>query len=133
MPATPIRSHGTILKIATITVGGLKTASLSGTEVNFIETTAHDTVGGYKTFVGGLKDGGTLECAGNMDFDDLGQAEIFGAEGESKAFEITYVDGSKDAGTVVIGAASTTVDEDGLVAFSCSSKVSGPITRTPAP
>src|SRR6478609_7329112 len=101
--APAMRSFGTTLSIATALVGGLTNIGAPSVDINQIDSTAHDTVGGYKTFIPGLRDGGTLTASGHFSPEDVGQAAIIAAEGTVVAWVITYTDGSTHSGNVSVG------------------------------
>lgn len=126
--ANTIRSQGTEVRIGGTKIGGLNNASLGGVDVNFIDTTAWDSEGGWREFIGGLKDPGTLEMSGNADPSDSGQAKLINNAGEEETFEILLTNGTKFTGFVIIGGYSPNPNEDNAVEFSCTCKCTGPIS-----
>ncbi len=128
-----IKSFGAILKVATIVVGGLNDANIGGASVNFIDVTAHDSTGGYMEFVGGLKDGGTLDTQGNYKIADAGQVYLRAHGGDTVAFELTFSDLSKASGNCIIGGYAVTNPQDGKVGFTCPLKITGPVAYAAAP
>lgn len=62
-----------------------------------IETTAHDSAGGWRTYIGGLKDGGELKMSVN--YDPAKHGTIFSAVGkDGVTHELTLT----DAGAAVV-------------------------------
>lgn len=113
-------------------IGGLTDATVGGTEVSFIDVTSHDSEDGFREFVGGLKDGGTLELAGNFDIEDAGQVVLAEGAGDTEAVVVTYSDGSTSTFSVVIGAFAVTNPLDDKLTFSCSCKITGPVVYAEA-
>lgn len=123
-----IKSFGIGVTAATNAVGGLTDVNVSGGEVSFIDTTTHDSSGGYREFVAGLKDGGTLELTGKYDYSDVGQAYLRGNLGASAAFVVTFSDGTKVSFTAIVGAYNTSNPLDDSVEFTSSNKITGAVT-----
>jgi len=123
-----IKSFGTTVSVATNAVGGLTDIGINGTEVTFVDTTSHDSSGGFREFVGGLKDGGTLELSGKFDTSDTGQDQLRGNAGVSAAVVVTFSDSSNATFNAIIGGFSTTSPLDDTVGFTCSLKITGAIT-----
>lgn len=122
-----IKSFGAIVYINGIAVGGLTDISASGTEVNFVDSTSHDTAGGFKTFLSGLKDGGTLELTGKYNYADSGQAEWKAEEGVSHAFYIILTDSSGLAFNAIVGGFQTSNPLDDAVEFTATARITGPV------
>ena len=127
-----IPSFGVSLTVATNAIGGLTDVSVSGTDVTFVDITTHDSSGGYKQFVGGLKDGGTLELTGKYDIADTGQIYLRANPGVSAACVVTFSDDSTASFTAIVGGYSTTNPLDDSVEFSASLKVTGEVTYAAA-
>jgi predicted secreted protein len=93
-----------------------------------IDTTAHNTADGYRTFVQGLKDGGTIEIEGYYSnlASQIGLKTIFDA-GASTACEIIFAGTSMGTWTfnAIPTGLSTEAPLDGLVGFTASLKVTG--------
>lgn len=122
------KSFGVAVTVATNAVGELTDASISGGDVSFIDITNHGSSGGYREFVSGLKDGGTLELAGNYDVSDTGQAYIANNEGAEAAVVVTFADTSTASFSTIIGAYDVTNPLDDKISFSASLKITGEIT-----
>lgn len=123
-------AFGTKLKIATAEVAAL--TSIGGLELSAdtIETTALDSTDGYRTFVGGLKDGGEISLSGFFDGADAdGQQALLTAfnSGASTAMTIVFpttVGFTWTFNGIVTGFATGAELED-AVAFEASIKVTG--------
>ena len=83
--------------------------------------------GGFKTFLSGLKDGGTLELTGKYDYGDAGQAEWKAEEGVAHVFYIVLPDKSGFALTAIVGGFQTSNPLDDAVEFSATAKITGPV------
>jgi len=123
-----IKSFGVTVTVNTIAVGGLTDVQPGGVDVTFIDTTAHDSAGGWKEFVGGLTDGGTLELTGNYDVADVGQIELIAERGNVAAVVVTFSDTSTSTFNAVVGGYGLSNPLDDKVEFTCSLKVTGAIT-----
>jgi len=123
-----IKSFGVSVTVATVAIGGLTDVSPGGGDVTFVDTTTHDTAGGWKTYVGGLKDGGTLELTGKYDIADAGQEDLRTGLGTSVAVVVTFSDTSTAEFTGIIGAYNVSNPLDDATEFTCSIKVTGAIT-----
>ena len=67
------KAFGATVAINGTNIGGLRDIQLNGIDVNMLEVTDQSSAGGWKRFIGGLKDGGACELSGNYDFSDAGQ------------------------------------------------------------
>jgi len=123
-----IKSFGVAVTVNTIAIGGLTDVQPGGVDVTFIDVTAHDSAGGWKEFVGGLTDGGTLELTGNYDAADVGQVELIAERGNSAAVVVTFSDSSTSTFSAIVGGYSLSNPLDDKVEFTCSLKVTGSIT-----
>jgi predicted secreted protein len=124
------KSFGVTVSIGATLIGGLTNASNSGGDVNFIDTTTHDSEGGWKEFVGGLIDGGTFDIEGNYDLTDAGQLALVTGIATTVAVIMTFSDGSTAECDAIIGKYDVGNELDGVITFTCPLKVTGPITRT---
>lgn len=122
-----IKSFGVAVTVATNAIGGLTDVGISGTEVSFIDTTTHDSTGGYREFVGGLKDGGTLELTGKYDIADTGQVYLRANPGVSAACVVTFSDDSTATFTAIVGGYATSNQLDDAVEFTASLKITGAV------
>ena len=122
-----IKSFGVTVKVNTILVGGLTDVTPGGVDVTNIDVTAHDSTGGWREFVGGLTDGGTLELSGNYNLADVGQIELRAERGQVAAIIVTFSDLSTSTFSAVVGGFNLANPLDDKIEFSCSLKVTGPI------
>lgn len=122
-----IKSFGVAVTVNTIAIGELTDVTPGGVDVNFIDVTAHDSAGGWKEFIGGLTDGGTLELTGNYVAADAGQVELRDERGNVAAVVITFSDGSTSSFSAVVGGFNLSNPLDDKVEFTCSLKVTGAI------
>lgn len=130
MAATAQKSYGTTVVGSTVgAIGGLTGCSVSGVEVNTIPTTAWDS-GGWATYIGGVKDGGTIEVTGRCDPSDTGQSGIISNLGSTDSLTITLTSGAKIEAGVIVTGYNPSAGEDDAVEFTASFKVSGAITIT---
>lgn len=127
---------GTTIKQGSTAIG--KLTSIGGLEISAdtIDTTALDTVGGYRTFVQGWKDGGEVSLEGFFD-KDTGQSALltsFGS-GASATYTITFpTGGNTTAGnwsfSGIVTKLSTSAGLEDAVSFAATLKVSGAPTLT---
>jgi predicted secreted protein len=120
-----IKSFGARVYFNGVAVGGLTDISASGTDVSMIDSTSHDSAGGYRTFLSGLKDGGTLELTGRYNYADAGQAEWKAEIGVKHNFYIMLSDNSGLAFEAYVGGFSTSNPLDDAVEFSATAKITG--------
>lgn len=123
-----IKSFGIGVTVATNAIGGLTDVGLPGVDVSMIDITSHDSSGGYREFVAGLKDAGTLELTGRYNYADVGQDYLKDNPGVSAAFVVTFSDGTKASFTAIIGGYQVANPLDDATEFSCSAKITGAIT-----
>ena len=122
-----IKSYGIAVTVASNDIGDLTDVSISGGDVNFVDITTHDSTSGFKEFVGGLKDGGSLDLTGAYKVADTGQAYLFANLGATGAVVVTFSDSSTASFDVVVGAYNTSNPLDDKVEFTCSSKITGDV------
>jgi predicted secreted protein len=122
-----IKSFGVSVSVDGGAVGGLKDVNPGGGDVTFVDTTTHDAEDGWKTFVGGLKDGGTLELTGNYISGDAGQGAIRSEIGETVPCVVTFSDSSSCSFDGIVGAYNISNPLDDVVEFTASIKVTGPV------
>lgn len=130
-----IKSYGISVQItppagSPTTIGELTDVTPGGVDVNFIDTTAHDNPGGWRSFIGGLTDPGTIELTGNYKFTDAGQAALISNRGVVVAVNITFSDATNITCSAVVGGYNVSNPLDDKVEFTCPLKVTGAITLT---
>ena len=125
-----MKSFGITVSVGGTAIGKLTDSPISGRDVNMIETTTRSSTGNAKEFVGGLTDNGTMELTGNFDITDAGQAALITWEAQTKAVIVTFSDATTATFDAVVGAFNTDGPLDDKVTFTCSLKITGPVTYT---
>lgn len=114
-----------IKKSAGVNIASL--TSIAGLELSAdtIETTSLDAVGGYRTFVSGMKDAGEVSIEGF--FDGVAHAGILTdfEAGTSASYIITFPNAKTWTFTAVVTGFSTGAEMEDLVSFEATFKVSG--------
>lgn len=126
-----IKSFGVAVSVATNDIGELTDVSIPEIDVNFVDITTHDSTGGFREFVGGLKDGGTLTLTGAYDISDTGQTYLrtpANQGGSAVAVVVTFSDDSTASFDAVVGGYGTSNPLDDKVEFTASLKISGDVT-----
>lgn len=133
--STPIRSVGTTIKLGTATIGKLSSIGAVAPTADELDVTTLDTTGGYKSFLQGFKDGGSVECTGYMAYGNAGQVAVVTAfnSGTTQEVEIEYPDGTTVSfNGYVSGYSIGDASVDGAVGFSATIRVAGAVTVTAA-
>lgn len=127
-----IKSFGTTISYDGTPIGGVETISRSGGDRNMIDVTCQDDTDGFKKFVGGLRDAGTVEITGNFLIGDSGQNKLRGALMTENAKQVVIT--LSDATTITFDAFPMPPDEDAplddKVTFKASLKITGKSTYT---
>jgi predicted secreted protein len=115
----------TIKKSAGSAIASL--TSIAGLELSAdtIETTALDSVGGYRTFVQGLKDAGEVSISGFFDFAAHNAILTDFNAGTSASYIITFPGGKTWTFDGIVTGFSTGAELEDLVSFESTFKVSG--------
>lgn len=121
------RSFGVAFTIGGTAVLGMTDLNIGGGDVNMIDVTAHNSVDGWKEYLGGLKDGGSLNISGNFIKADAGQVKLREELGETLAFVVTLPDATTCSGNAVVGPYDVTDPIDDKIGFTSSLKVTGPL------
>lgn len=126
---------GTTLKKGTTAIATLTSIDGISVSADTIETTALDTTGGYRTFVGSLKDAGEVSISGYYSYTAHNTVLADFESGASNSYTIEFPDkgttsGSKWTFTAIVTAFSTGADLEDLVSFEATLKVSGEPTLT---
>ena len=96
-----------------------------------IDVTTLDAAGGYRQYMQGLRDAGTLEIQGFYDSADAGQSALRAAfgSGETGSYVIEFTDGSTFAFSAFVKALRTGAAEvDGAIGFGAALRITGGIT-----
>lgn len=126
---------GTKLNIGTYSVGELTSIGGLSLSASPIETTTLDTADGYRTFIGGLRDGGEVSLSGFFDPDDTnGQQALLTNfnSGAAATFSVVFPAALSASWTFsgIVTAFATGADLEDAVTFEASIKVSGKPTLT---
>lgn len=127
---TAKRSVGTKIKIGLNYVAGLTSIGPPNKTAETLDTTTLDSDGGYRTFIGGFKDGGEVQISGYFEPGDVGQNALDAAyeSGDVENFEIVF---PADLGAswtfqgVVTAYSGGNAELEELIGFEATIKVSG--------
>lgn len=127
-----IRSFGTKVFLNNIEVGGLTDINFTAGDITNVDTTCHSVADGFRVFVPGLKDGGSVEITGKYDYSDDGQVE-WRAGGSDCEIIIIFTDGTGFVVDVILGNFSVTAPLADATEFTASAKITGPVAAYTAP
>jgi predicted secreted protein len=126
----PVASMGTVLKKATTAIAELTSIDGVSVSMDTVETTTLDTIGGYRTFINGLRDAGEVSISGHFAY--TGHKAMFDdfESGASASYTIEFPDkitttGTKWTFTAIVTAFGTSVDLEDLITFEATLKISG--------
>lgn len=119
-------------------IANLTTIGEIGLESDEIDVTTLDSADDFKEYIGGAKDGGTIDLEGNIVTDDgLTQLYTLANSREAKKFKVEYPTKTGEttpASWAITGYIASCKDGektvDGLLTFSASIRVSGAPTFT---
>ena len=131
----PIVAMGTTLKKGTTAIASLTSIDGVGVSADTIETTALDTTGGYRTFVGSLKDAGEVSISGQFAHTAHSGLFVDFEDGSLDSYTIEFPDKVATAGTkwtfsAVVTGFSTSIELEDLISFEATLKISGKPTLT---
>lgn len=131
----PTVAMGTTLKKGTTAIANLTSIDGVGVSADTIETTALDTVGGYRTFVGSLRDAGEVSISGQFTHASHSSLFVDFEDGSLDSYTIEFPDvlttsGTKWTFTAVVTGFSTSVELEDLISFEATLKISGKPTLT---
>jgi len=97
---------------------------------NTIDTTALDTEGGYRTFIGGFRDGGELQLEMNFTMDGYDDLKSDFESSDPRDYKIVLPDAGATAlsFTGLVTALGLKIPTDDKVTASCTIKISGEVT-----
>lgn len=126
----PVVAMGTTIKKGATTIAELTSIDGVSVSADTIETTALDTVGGYRTFVTSLKDAGEISLSGHFNYTAHSPFMADFEAGTVTAYTIEFPDRGTTAGTkwtfsAVPTAYSTSAELEDLVSFEMTLKISG--------
>lgn len=125
-----IVAMGTTLKKGTTTIANLTSIDGVSVSADTIETTALDTVGGYRTFVTSLKDAGEISISGHFDYTSHNTLLTDFEGGTVTTYTIAFPDGTTWGFSAVVTAFGTSAELEDLIGFEATLKVSGKPTLT---
>jgi predicted secreted protein len=129
---------GTILKIDGSTIGNVTNITGPSMSKDTIDTTALDTTGGYRTFITGFKNAGTLTFT--LMFEKAHYSKLKSAfdSDVAKSIEVILPDGataetgSKLSFSGFVTEIPLTIPPDDKITCDVTIQISGPVTFTPA-
>lgn len=124
---------GTTLRRGTVNIANLTSIDGVSVSADTIETTALDTVGGYRTFVTSLKDAGEVSLSGHFDYESHNGLLADFEDAIVTPYTIAFPDGTTWGFSAVVTAFSTSVDLEDLIGFEATLKISGIPTLTAPP
>jgi predicted secreted protein len=123
-------AHGTTLRLGSDLIAELSSVTGPSMSVDPIDVTSHDSVGKFREFVAGLKDGGEITAEGNLISAVQGNkltANI--ASGATVAIIITFGAGVVDPATFTcqgfVTAFEPSMPDDDKLSFSATFKLTG--------
>lgn len=131
----PTVAMGTVLKKGTTAVANLTSIDGLGVSADTVETTTLDTTGGYRTFVGNLRDAGEVSISGYFTHASHNAFFVDFEDGSLDSYTIEFPDkvataGTKWTFTAVVTGFSTSAELEDLVGFEATLKISGKPTLT---
>lgn len=131
----PVVAMGTVIKKGTTAIGSLTSIDGVSVSAETVETTALDTVGGYRTFVNGMKDAGEVSISGYFSYASHNTLLADLETGTSNSYTIEFPDRATTSGTkwtfsAIVTAFSTSAELEDLVGFECTLKLTGKPTMT---
>ena len=128
MPSNAFAGVGTVFNRASTPIAEIHTITGPGMTRNTIDVTSLDSTGGYKEFIGGFRDGGTVVLA--MNFTKASYSIMKGDFDSDtlQTYNIALPDGTSFDFDGVVTDLSMGVPTDDKVTSDCTIKVSGPVT-----
>lgn len=121
---------GTTLKKGTTAIASLTSIDGLSVSADNIESTTLDTTGGYRTFVGSLKDAGELSISGYFSYTAHSTILADFEAGTANSYTIEFPDkgttsGTKWTFTAIVTAFSTSAGLEDLVSCDATLKITG--------
>lgn len=129
---------GTILKIDGSTIGNVTNITGPSMSKDTIDTTALDTTGGYRTFITGFKNAGTLTFTLMFEKEEYSTLKAAFDSDVAKSIEVILPDGttaetgSKLSFSGFVTEIPLTIPPDDKITCDVTIQISGPVTFTPA-
>lgn len=126
----PVVAMGTVIKKGTTAVASLTSIDGVSVSADTIESTTLDTVGGYRTFVNGLKDAGEVSVSGYFTYSAHNTLLADFEAGTSNSYTIEFPDRATTKGTTwsfsgIVTAFGTSADLEDMVSFEATIKLTG--------
>ena len=122
---------GTILKYNNAVVGKLTSVGEIAPESEELDVTTLDSAGGYREFIQGYRDSGTVELTGFHEKGNAGQAALRAAydSGAAGSVEVSFPDGTVVSFRAFVkGYTLGAAEVDGAVGFGAVLRVTGAVT-----
>ena len=122
---------GTVLKYNNAVVGKLTSVGEIAPESEELDVTTLDSAGGYREFIQGYRDSGTVELTGFHEKGNAGQAALRAAydSGAAGSVEVSFPDGTVVSFRAFVkGYTLGAAEVDGAVGFGAVLRVTGAVT-----
>lgn len=124
-------AKGTVLKYNNAVVGRLTSVGEISPDSEELDVTTLDSEGGYREFLQGYRDSGTVELTGFHEKGDAGQAALRAAYdgGEAGSVQVDFPDGTVVSFRAFVkGYTLGAAEVDGAVGFGAVLRVTGAVT-----
>jgi len=124
-------AKGTVLKYNDAVVGKLTSVGEIAPDSEELDVTTLDSAGGYREFLQGYRDSGTVELTGFHEKGDAGQAALRAAydSGAAGSVQVDFPDGTQVTFRAFVKSCTLGAAEvDGAVGFGAVLRVSGAVT-----
>jgi predicted secreted protein len=130
-----LSAHGTVLKFtpaggAQVTVGRLTSIGEIAPDSEELDVTTLDAAGGYRAYIQGYKDAGTIAIEGFFDRGDAGQTALIGAyaAGKPGSAQILFPDGAGATFSAYVkGYSLGSAEVDGALGFAAQLRITGQV------
>jgi len=124
-------AKGTIFKFNDVVVGKLTSVGEISPDSEELDITTLDSAGGYREFLQGYRDSGTVELSGFHERGDAGQTELRAAyaSGAAGAAKVEFPDGTTVSFSAFVkGYTLGAAEVDGAVGFGAELRITGAVT-----
>lgn len=125
------RAQGTVFRFNDTVVGKLSGVGEIAPSAEEIDVTALDSAGGYREFLQGYRDSGTVEISGFHEKGDAGQAVLRAAfeSGEAGSAQVEFPDGTVVTFRAFVKSCTLGAAEvDGAVGFGAVLRITGAVS-----
>lgn len=125
------KAQGTVFRFNQTAVGRLSGVGEIAPTSAEIDVTALDSAGGYREFLQGYRDSGTVELTGFHEKGDAGQAALRAAfeSGEAGSAQVEFPDGTVVSFRAFVkGYTLGAAEVDGAVGFGATLRITGAVT-----